>query len=53
MQVFTFSSFKNWKHATGRNESLAVHDTCLSHRQAVVAWDMYNVTVKGGATVVD
>ena len=53
VQVFTMTGFKNWKHATGKSGSLAVHDTCSSHRQAVVAWDMYNVTAKSGVTVAD
>ena len=53
VQVFTMTGFKNWKHATGKSGSLAVHDACSSHRQAVVAWDMYNVTAKCGVTVAD
>ena len=27
VQVFTMTGFKNWKHATGKSGSLAVHDT--------------------------
>ena len=51
--VFTMKGFRNWKHATGENGSLAVHDACSSHQQAVVAWDMYKHTAKTGVTVAD
>ena len=53
VQVFTMTGFRDWKHATGKKGSLAVHDTCSSHRQAVVAWDMYIKTANTGLTVAD
>lgn len=53
LQVFTLKGFRNWKHATGKNGSLAVHDACLSHRQAVVAWYSYTHTMTTGVTVAD
>ncbi len=48
VDVFTVTGFKNWKHATGKRGSLLLHDTCSSHRQAIVAWDMYNATTVSG-----
>lgn len=36
--VFTVKGFRNWKHATGGDGSLAVHDASSSHKQAMVAW---------------
>ena len=53
VQVFTVTGFKSWKHATGKHGSLAVHDACSSHRQAVIAWDLYMHTQETGVTVAD
>ena len=33
--VFTVKGFRNWKHATGKNGSLAVQDASSSHKQAI------------------
>ena len=48
VQVFTVSGFRNWKHATGKTGSLSVHDTCSSHRHAMVAWDCFKATANSG-----
>lgn len=53
VQVFTLKGFRDWKHATGKSGSLAVHDACRSHKQAVVAWDSYTHTMMTGVTVAD
>ncbi len=53
VQVFTVTGFRSWKHATGMKGSLTVHDSSSAHQQAVVAWEMYNVTAKSNTTVID
>ena len=53
VQVFTVTCFKNRKHATGAKGSLAIHNACLAHKQAVVAWDMYTKILETGLTVTD
>ena len=36
--VFTCSGFRDWKHATGQNGSLAKHDSSYTHKQAMLSW---------------
>ena len=43
------SGFRNWKHATGSKGILLSHNNCISHKQAVVAWEQFNTTSKTGS----
>ena len=33
--------FRDWKHATGKNDVLSKHGSSCTHRQSVVAWNQY------------
>ena len=39
--AFTHTGFRDWKHATGQNGSLAKHDSSHTHRQAMLSWAEY------------
>ena len=39
--AFTHTGFRDWKHATGQNGSLAKHDGSYTHKQAMLSWAEY------------
>ena len=39
--AFTHTGFRDWKHATGQNGSLAKRDSSYTHRQAMLSWAEY------------
>ena len=39
--AFTHAGFRDWKHATGQNGSLAKHDSSHTHKQAMLSWAEY------------
>ncbi len=45
----TITGFSNWKHATGSNGKLLMHNNCIAHKQATVAWEQYKSTSKTGS----
>ena len=45
-KAFTTTGFRDWKHATGSKGMLLSHNNCISHRQAVVAWEQFRATSK-------
>lgn len=47
--AFTSVGFRDWKHATGAKGILVRHNCCLSHKQALVAWQQYKSTSQGGS----
>ena len=49
--TFTTKGFRDWKHATGKNGTLASHDSCLAHKQAMIAWNQYKVYTQMGTTL--
>lgn len=48
-KVFSMNGFRDWKHASGAKGSLASHNVCLSHKEAVVAWEQYKSTHHRGS----
>lgn len=49
-QAFTVNGFRDWKHATGPKRGILVnHDKCLSHKEALVAWDHFKSTSHSGS----
>ncbi len=44
--AFTHNGFHDWKHALGKKGSLQKHDTCVSHREAIVSWNVF-IRMKG------
>ena len=49
--VFTTTSFKDWKHATGKSGILNCHSNCAAHKQAAVAWSQYRLNVQQGTMI--
>lgn len=39
--TFTHIGYRDWKHATGQNGSLAKHDSSCTHKQAMLYWAEY------------
>ena len=48
-QAFTTIGFRDWKHATGTKGILATHNQCLSHKQAMVAWEQRKAASQRGS----
>ena len=48
-KAFTSIGFRDWKHATGQKGILANHHNCLSHKQAVVAWEQFRASQNHGS----
>ena len=48
-KAFTTSGFRDWKHATGSKGILLSHNNCVSHKQAVIAWEQFRATSKTGS----
>jgi len=51
--AFTVKGFRNWKHATGKRGVLICHTNCASHKQALVAWNQYNLNHQLGSIISD
>ena len=45
-KAFITTRFHDWKHATGSKGMLLSHNNCISHKQAVVAWEQFRATFK-------
>ena len=45
------TSFRDWKHATGKNNILNCHKSCAAHKQAVVDWSQYTLNVQQGVAI--
>ena len=48
-KAFITTGFHDWKHATGSKGMLLSHNNCLSHKQAVVAWEQFKATSTTGS----
>ena len=49
-KVFTTTGFRDWKHATGSKGMLILsHTNCISHKQAVIAWEQFKATATAGS----
>ena len=48
-KAFTTSGFCDWKHATGSKGIRLSHNNCISHKQAVVEWELFRATSKTGS----
>ncbi len=51
--AFTQNGFHDWKHALGKKGSLQKHDTCTSHREAMVSWKAFTQMKSFKSSVVD
>ena len=43
-KAFTTLGFRDWKHATGSTGMLISHNNCISHKQAIIAWEQFKST---------
>ena len=50
--TFTKESFRDWKHATGKEGVLQGHASCLTHIQTVSSWHEYKQNEECGTSVV-
>ena len=48
-KAFSTTGFRDWKHATGSKGMLLGHNNCISHKQAVVAWEQFKATATAGS----
>ena len=48
-QAFTKNGFRDWKHATGAKGILASHNSCLSHKEALIACEQFQSTSQRGS----
>ena len=45
------SWFQDWKHATGKCGILVRHNTCFTHKQAMLSWNDFTKNAKVGMSV--
>ena len=45
--------FKDWKHATGKNGWLSKHNSSFAHRQSILAWNQYKLSLQHKTTISD
>lgn len=50
-ESFTKTGFCDWKHATGKKGILVCHDTCYSHKKAMLSWSDFKVNAKKGTSI--
>lgn len=51
--AFVSTGFRNWKNALGKQGTIVCHDTCESHKVAMVSWQDYRRNTELGTTVID
>ena len=49
--AFVTKGFRDWKHATGKKGVLSQHNTCSSHKTAVIAWEQYRLNQTRGSHI--
>ena len=49
--AFTKGSFKDWKHATGKDGILPHHASCHTHTETIQAWHDFTVNEGHGTSV--
>ena len=47
-KAFTINGFRDWKHATGSKGSLLSHNNSYTHKQSVITWEQFKVTLSSG-----
>ena len=50
-KAFTVNGFRDWKHASGQKGVLHVHDKCIVHKGAMLAWEESKCNARRGTSV--
>ena len=52
-KVFTYTGFRDWKHAAGKTGKLEKHNQCFSHKTSMISWKEYTTGIENRTTIAD
>ena len=52
-QALTYTGYRDWKHATGKQGILEKHNAYHTHKQAMISWSQYVKNTEKGTTIAE